>query len=288
MKKKSIQAPTLLKNDDGYWAMTESVFYCLFDHKRTKAFKAAIENTIKKGDVVVDMGTGSGVLAMFAVEAGAERVYAIELDKNNIQTLRRTIEINGYREKIIILEGDVTKMELPEKVNVVIGEMIATGLVEELQVPAMNNILKYAKKDVRVVLKEYESSIDLVHNRDSLYGHKFKMVRYEIPGIAGSKSISFSEMIPYSRVDFSVFTRKKNIDKKVRFMIHKNGIINGIRISGKTFFEDGSSFDYSVAYSFPIILPIDDIHVKKGDEFIVSISYTLCGGFKTLKYSIKK
>ncbi len=275
-------------DEEGYWAMTESVFYCLFDQKRTKAFRSAIKNTVKKGDIVVDMGTGSGVLAMFAVEAGAERVYAVELDRNNIKTLDEIFKINGYQDKIVILEGDVTKIKLPEKVDVVIGEMIATGLIEELQVPAMNNILKYAKKDAKVVLKEYESCVDLVSHRDYLYGHKFKMVRYEIPGIAGSKSIAFSDKIAYSKINFSVFNKDKKISEKIRLVVHKDGIINGIRITGKTFFCDGSDFDYSVAYSFPIILPIDDIKVKNGDEFVVSISYTLCSGFKTLKYSIKK
>jgi len=268
--------------------MTESVFYCLFDQKRTNAFRLAIKNTVKKGDIVVDMGTGSGVLAMFAVEAGAERVYAIELDKNNIQMLHKTIEINGYKDKIIILEGDVTKIKLPEKVDVIVGEMIATGLIEELQVPAMNNILKYTKKNVKVVLKEYETSVDLVYNKDYLYGHKFKMVRYEIPGIAGSKSKSFSDKIAYSKINFSAPTKDKKINKQIKFVVRGDGIINGIRIIGKTFFWDGSSFDYSVSYSFPIILPIDDIKVKDGDKFDVNISYTLCGGFKTLKYNIKK
>ena len=47
-----------------YWSMTEGVFNCLIDEERTKAFEKAILNTVKKGDIVVDMGTGSGVLAM--------------------------------------------------------------------------------------------------------------------------------------------------------------------------------------------------------------------------------
>ena len=64
-----------------YWSMTEGVFNCLFDKKRTLAFYNAIKKSVKKDDVVVDMGTGSGVLAMFAIDAGAKRAYAIESDK---------------------------------------------------------------------------------------------------------------------------------------------------------------------------------------------------------------
>ena len=58
-------------NTEQYWSMTEGVFNCLIDTKRSIAFKKAIQKTVKVGDVVVDMGTGSGILAMFAAKAGA-------------------------------------------------------------------------------------------------------------------------------------------------------------------------------------------------------------------------
>jgi predicted RNA methylase len=107
----------------------------LIDAKRTSAFKNAIENSVKPGDIVVDMGTGTGVLAMFAAKMGAKKVYAIENDPKNVMTLHKTFKLNGYN-NIVVIEGDVTKINLPEKVDVIIGEMIATALIEELQVPA--------------------------------------------------------------------------------------------------------------------------------------------------------
>ena len=45
---------------------------------RTDAFREAICRVLKRGDVVVDLGSGSGVFSFFAAEAGAARVYAIE------------------------------------------------------------------------------------------------------------------------------------------------------------------------------------------------------------------
>ncbi len=104
-----------------YWSMTEGVFNCLIDEQRTLAFQRAIQNTVRKGDVVVDMGTGSGILAMFAADAGAKRVYAIEWDRKNFEALKQSFELNGYRDRIILIKGDVTKVSLPEKVDVIIG-----------------------------------------------------------------------------------------------------------------------------------------------------------------------
>lgn len=72
--------------------------------KNKIAFKKAINNTIKKGDIVVEIGTGSGVLSMFALDAGASKVYTVELDKVNVQLLRKTFNANGYTGKIKIIE----------------------------------------------------------------------------------------------------------------------------------------------------------------------------------------
>lgn len=279
MKKKGVKE---------YWSITEGVFNCLIDKERTEAFKRAIENTVKTDDVVVDMGTGSGVMAMFAADAGAKKIYAVELDDNNIRTLKETFKENGYGDKIIVIKGDVTKIKLPEKVDVIIGEMIATGLIEELQIPAMNNILKFAKKNTKVLLKEFENYIDLVSNNDFYYGKKFKVLRYEYPDKKELTSKSLSNKFLYKKIDFSKINKSVGINKKVLLKINKKGIINGIRVSSKSIFYDNSTFNSSFAYSYSIILPIKNTEVKKGDEFLVNISYKMCDGFKNFDYLIIK
>lgn len=282
-----------------YWSMTEGAFNCLIDKERTAAFKNAIHNTVKKGDIVVDMGTGSGILAMLAAGAGAKKVYAVEYDENNIRTLENNFKINGFEDKIKLIKGDIRKVKLPEKVDVIIGEMIATGLIEEQQIPAMNNILKYAKRSVRILLKKYECFADLVYHKNDYYGYEFDILRYEYTDVKETWAESFSGKIKhrankfsnkekYKIIDFTKIIKDLEINKKLIFAISKNGIINGIRISGKTIFYDNSSFGGSFAYSYPIIIPFKKTAVKRGDRFKVSLKYMLCGGFQNFKYSIKK
>ncbi|MBP9751697.1 MAG: 50S ribosomal protein L11 methyltransferase [Candidatus Moranbacteria bacterium] len=271
-----------------YWSMTEGVFNCLIDKERTHAFKAAIQHAVKVGDVVVDMGTGSGVLAMFAADCGAKKVFAVESDEKNYKTLERTFEINGYQDVISLIRGDIRSVKLPEKVDVIIGEMIATGLIEELQVPAMNNMLRFAKNSVVVVLNRFRSYVDLVSNPDEYYGHRFKILRYEYPEIPEIKSVVYSEKELFSDVDFSQIVEDLDVNKELTLTVTKNGSINAIRISSETIFSDKSVFSASFAYSYPIILPIETHAVSIGDRFRINISYKLCQGFDGFGYACIK
>jgi hypothetical protein len=61
-----------------------------------------------------------------------------------------------------------------------------------------------------------------------------------------------------------------------------------MRISSKSIFCNDTVFDASFAYSYPIILPLDDILVTSDERFSVEISYTMCEGLKHLRYAVQK
>ena len=268
--------------------MTEGVFNCLIDEERTSAFSRAISNTVKKDDVVVDMGTGSGILALLAAKAGAKKVYAVEFDKNNIDTLTNVFKVNDVDKVISIIQGNVTEVNLPEKVDVIIGEMIATALIEELQVFATNNVLRFAKTDTKVLLKEYKTFVDLVCNNEDYYGQNFKIIRYEYPDLKKLRSVSFSDKYQVARADLTKINEDLHVDKEVEIKIKKNGLINSVRLSGEAVFFDDSVLGATFAFNYPIILPINTTSVKIDDIFTVHLSYEICGGLQTLKYSINK
>ena len=105
----------------------------LADQARMAAYKKAIHQVVKKGDVVADIGTGSGILAFFAVQAGAKKVYAIE-QHEIIEDAKKLAKINGLDKKIIFIKGRSDSVELPEKVDVIISELIGFfGLEENMQ-----------------------------------------------------------------------------------------------------------------------------------------------------------
>lgn len=221
--------------------MTEGVFFCLFDTKRTSAFKRAIKKTVRPGDVVVDAGSGTGVLAMFAADAGAKKVFALELDENNAKVLQRIFAANGYGDRIRVIQGDATTLKLPENVDVIVCEMIATGLIEELQVPVMNNMLRYVNPGYRVVLEQYHCHAELVRQKNDYYGKRFDILRYEFPDKVSLRSTILSNRVTYQRINFSQPVGDDPVAAHLEFTARQGGRVNGLRLSATTQFYGGGT-----------------------------------------------
>ena len=76
------------------------------DRVRTEAFRRAIESVVRPGDVVLDVGAGSGILSVFAARAGAARVYAVE--RTTVAVVAQELAAaNGVAEIVQVIHGDV-------------------------------------------------------------------------------------------------------------------------------------------------------------------------------------
>ncbi|KIZ06233.1 putative protein arginine N-methyltransferase 4.2 [Monoraphidium neglectum] len=104
----------------------------LEDHKRTGAYYNAVLQNRRQfhGKVVLDVGTGSGILAIFAAKAGAKKVYAVEAT-DMAKTARKLVEHNKFGDVIEVIQGTIETIELPEKVDVVISEWMGYFLLRE-------------------------------------------------------------------------------------------------------------------------------------------------------------
>jgi SAM-dependent methyltransferase len=104
----------------------------LTDRIRMATYQQAIHRVVQEGDVVADIGTGSGVLAFFAVQAGARKVYAVEQGEI-IADAERLAQVNRLQDKVVFLRGRSDRIDLPEKVDVILSEIIGSlGLEENL------------------------------------------------------------------------------------------------------------------------------------------------------------
>lgn len=92
------------------------------DRSRLAVYVAALQQTIKPGSVVAELGTGPGLFALIACQLGAKRVYAIEPD-NIIQVARETAIANGFEDRIEFIQDFSTSVTLPELADVIVSDL---------------------------------------------------------------------------------------------------------------------------------------------------------------------
>jgi precorrin-6B methylase 2 len=102
----------------------------LHDNRRTGDYLAALVAAVRPGDVVLDIGTGSGVLSVAAARAGARRVYAVEA--TDIGAIAAQVfVVNGVEDRVTLLTGWSRQIELPEKADLLVAEIIGNEPLEE-------------------------------------------------------------------------------------------------------------------------------------------------------------
>ena len=102
----------------------------IHDRVRTEAFRRAIESVVRPGDVVLDVGAGSGILSLFAARAGAARVYAVEATTVAV-VAQGLAAANGAAEIVQVIQGDIIEVELPERVDVIVSEWLGGFGIDE-------------------------------------------------------------------------------------------------------------------------------------------------------------
>lgn len=123
----------------------------LNDKIRTEAFIKAIQSGVKPGDIVIDIGTGTGILAIAAARAGAKKVYAIEAG-TMADIAEAVILGTDVADKITVLRGWSTQITLPEKADVLVSEIIGNDPFGENLIQTFNDAhLRLLKPGARVI-----------------------------------------------------------------------------------------------------------------------------------------
>ena len=206
------------------------------DKKRVSIFKKSILQNAK--GITYDLGTGSGILASFASEK-ADWVYAFEI--NPLVIKRYTKKFLENYPNVRIVEADASKYNFTEKPDVIICEMLDTALIDEEQVPVMNNIQNYTKDDTIFIP---HSTYDTIQVGTA----NIKHITYEEYG--NVKFQSLSDEITYNEVNFSEKINPK-YKNNIKIKTNSQGIINSLLITTHNVFQ--MYYDCITFINFPFI-----------------------------------
>ena len=79
-------------------------------HPSTRLCLIALEDFIRDGDRVIDLGCGSGILSIAAARLGAKDVLALDVDQQAIRVANKNVHLNGLEDIIAVQEGSLSRL----------------------------------------------------------------------------------------------------------------------------------------------------------------------------------
>jgi hypothetical protein len=213
----------------------------LADADRVDRFREAIHAVVRPGDVVVDVGTGTGLLAYFACQAGAARVFAIE--EGPVVNLAREIAlVNGFEDRVEFFNDRSYRVELPERADVLISETlwnfgVGEGMVGFLA-DARRRFLKPGARaipagvDLHITPVQADRVYAMLHNRPAdRHGIDFGPIRdcqvnnVQMPHLHSDNFLAAPSLLLSTELDESAAT---DFDAQVTATITQTGMMHGI------------------------------------------------------------
>jgi len=157
------------------------------EHATTRGVVRLMQDVLRPGDVVADLGAGSAVLAIAAAKLGASRVVAIELDGEAIADAETNVRRNGVADAVTVIEGDAaTLLPLVAPVRVVLANIISSVIIELL--PAVAAALEPDGRAVLAgILREEEPRMRAV-----LAGGGWRVIAEDVEDLWWSATIARS------------------------------------------------------------------------------------------------
>jgi ribosomal protein L11 methyltransferase len=105
------------------------------EHATTRGVVRLLQNVVRQGDVVADLGAGSAVLAIAAAKLGARKVIAVELDEDAIPNAEQNVQANCVADRVVVVQGDAAAiLPLAAPVRVILANIISSVLVSLLPI----------------------------------------------------------------------------------------------------------------------------------------------------------
>jgi len=258
----------------------------LLSHRaRLSKFQCALQKVVQPESRVVDIGTGTGILALIAARVGAKSVTAVDVNGRSLDYARKAAQINGLSQRVSFVESHFEDYVPEEQADIVICEMLSSMLLIEQQVPACAHAARKILKPGGIILPASASVYAVPVECHSLW-ERFNLLDLEFPkvpqtlGKRDAKDLSNAALV--TKFNFSTPDILTEVNETLKFAIIEDGCLHGLVGFFKAhLFEDitlGMDDGWRELY-----LPLDEpIEVSKGARVSVQLRFKP-GEFDSLK-----
>ena len=292
-------------SDYGYY--DEFIFNTLSQNEMRKSFYWQAFSRYVKGKVILDVGTGKDAfLAKICISCGAKKVYGVEIIESACVLASNMLKEEGLTEKIEIIHGDIHKVELPEKVDICVSQLVGIIGSSEGIIPILNSVHDRMLKPGGLMLparaKTYivAASLpdDIIENPscDAVAGHYvneiFKQegkvfdLRFALADF--STKYILSDQAVFECLDFShpIEIEEQN---SLTINIKEDGVINSFVLWSSIIMDESLELDASEDNFtiLPMVFILDHTYmVSKGDIIHLNCIRSLASSGRSCNHSL--
>ncbi len=248
------------------------------DEVRIEAFREAIRLHVRPGMNVLELGGGTGVLSYFAAKQGAN-VWCVERNPEMVQTARRLIKQNGVDDSVDVVQADAMKFLPPERVDVVVCEMLHVALLREKQLQVIESfkqryVAEFGAELPKFVPDSTLLTVQPVQQDFDFGGYHAPVPMFQAPGAPNEGTESLGDLTPYASIfydqDFS-----KSCTWSDTIPITQPGTVNALRFVTHNLVavdaDQGTVVPWSNQF---LVMPIDTPQqVAAGARLRISFEY---------------
>lgn len=247
---------------------------CLHDVARTRMWKEAIEDAVRPGDVVIDAGSGTGILGVFAAMAGAARVYCIELHPRFVTLIQHLAARNHVEDRITVIHADATTVEIPEPADVLICELLCTGQFFEPEVQVVNHLRQYLRPGARIIPRQIRSFARLLDAQEMLYGVR---IDCDSRSVVLDSDEPVSSRVCYDTIDLTQ-PAPLAVDTTVIVTARKSRLADAVLIEGEAELVEGIvTHTTRFLYNPEVIFLQQAQELVEGEQYALTIRYPYGG-----------
>ncbi|MDP9795370.1 putative RNA methylase [Catenuloplanes nepalensis] len=243
----------------------------LLDDRRMGAFQAAIARVVRPGMHVLELGAGTGVLAHFAVVAGASSVIAVERELSVYQAASRALDAHG--DDVTVVHADARAFTPPPVVDVVVCEMLHVGLLRERQVEVVGAFLSsYAGPPPVFLPCATIQAVQPVSQDFTFYGYTVAAPLFQDPSAAQPRTVALAPPSIFQSFFYGAGSLPSSCAADVRFEVERGGILNAVRMITKNLLtEEPTPVEWLMNY---LVVPLPKpVEVDAGDTVRISFAY---------------
>jgi predicted RNA methylase len=255
------------------------------DNLRKEFYNKAIEKKVKD-KIVVEIGPGSQLIwTLLCVEAGARKIYAIEENEIAYEKAKQLAEHKGVTEKIELIRGLSTEVNLPELADICVSEIIGSIGNSEGAASYLNDVKRLMKpngvmipegcitllapcfKPVETYTNNFIDEYVKLYKRNIFHkiGKEVDFTRYKIYNFPKSNLVASPQI--FEEMWFNDEPITQHFDKVLQFSIEKSSNFDGLILWINLYFDSETvldALDSKICWS-PVYIPMKPFALQKGD-----------------------